>query len=528
MEKKRRSFITGAAILAFAGIVCKIIGVLFRVWAAGTIGEAGMEYYEVVFPFYSFLLILSSSGIPTAISKMVAERIAVGDWASGKRVFRRSLLALSLIGIISTAVMYLASDVITVNLVGLPSQSSIIFKALSPALFFVSVLCAYRGYLQGLQKMAGTGVSQIAEQVFKCIFGLWLAAYFIRTTSDPIMGAVGALLGISISEAAALIIMMLLRYKHRRDCMPLDAERKPRQNERVISKMLAIAVPITLGASILPITSIIDVDMIYAMTNIDNVGQSYVALSTYVRSIINLPASLTVALAISLVPAISAARARMDEQGVQRASTMGVKLSMIIGLPCAVGLYVLGAPIVNMIFRSIEPSTLEIVERLFKVASFTVIFISLVQTTTGALQGIGKQWIPMVCLLIGAVCKVVTNYVLLPIAEINIVGASWSNIACYGVAGILDTIFLVKYTKMKMNIWDVFIKPVLGSAVMGAVVYFVYKFLYSIHPGTIVTLVSVVIGIGVYLAMIYVLRMFTKDEMAYLPLNRRRRKEKAE
>lgn len=525
METKRKSFVAGVAVLAAAGIICKVIGVLFRVWATNIIGEAGMEYYEVVFPFYSFLLILSSSGIPTAISKMVAERVAVGDWAAGRKVFRRSLLALTIIGLASTAVMFFAAELITVNIVGLEAKSSVIFKALSPALFFVSVLCAYRGYLQGLQRMTGTGVSQIAEQVFKCIFGLSLAAYFMQSTGNPIYGACGALLGIAISEALALGIMILFRFKHRRDCMPLDSDRKPRTNEGVILRMLAIAVPITLGASILPVTSIIDVDMIYSITNVADVGQSYVALSTYVRSIINLPASLTVALAISLVPAISAAVARKDERGVQRAATMGIKLSMVIGLPCAVGLFVLGGPVVKMLFRSIEDSTYLIVENLFGVAAFTVIFISLVQTTTGALQGIGKQWIPMICLLIGAVCKIVTNYILLPMAEVNIVGASWSNIACYGVAGILDTIFLVRYTKLRLNLWDVFIKPIIGSAVMGAVVYFSYKVLYSLHPGTLVTLASVLLGVLVYLAMVYVLKMFSGEELSYLPFMRRRRKE---
>ncbi|MDO4543691.1 MAG: polysaccharide biosynthesis protein [Clostridia bacterium] len=516
-----RSFVLGAAILSFAGIICKVIGVLFRVWANNIIGEAGMAYYEVVFPFYSWLLILSSSGIPIAISKMVAERVAVGDYADGRKVFRKSLLLLSIVGIVTTAVLFFGADFFTVYVIGLDVSASVIFKVLAPALFFVSMLCAYRGYLQGLQLMSGTGVSQIAEQVFKCVFGLSLAAYFMQKTGQPLDGACGALLGIAISEAIALIIMMLFKFAHRRDCMPLDADRQAKDKRPVLRTMLKIAIPITLGASILPITSIIDVSMIYSIMKGVNVDQAYVALSTYVRSIINLPASVTVALAMSLVPAISASVARKDEEGVRRASRMGVKLSMFIGLPCAVGLFVLGAPIVEMLFRNVSDDTLKIVERIFMVASFTVIFISLVQTATGALQGIGKHRIPVYCLLIGAAAKIVVNLVLLPMESVNIVAASWSNVACYGIAGILDVIFLAKHTKMRLSVWKIFLKPLIASLVMGLFVYFAYDVLYAIRAGTMMTLVCVILGVAVYIAMSFVLRVFDADELQYIPFLRK-------
>ncbi|MDO4565665.1 MAG: polysaccharide biosynthesis protein [Clostridia bacterium] len=522
-----KSFVLGAAILGFAGVICKVIGVLFRVWANNIIGTAGMAYYEVVFPFYSWLLILSSSGIPIAISKMVSERVALGDYAGGRRVFKKSLLVLSVIGVITTAALFFGAEFFTTRVIGLPASDAVIFRALSPALFFVSVLCAYRGYLQGLQLMTGTGVSQIAEQVFKCIFGLSLAAYFMKTTQNPLNGACGALLGITISEAAALGIMLLFQWRHRRDCMPDGASRIPKDNGAVVGTMLKIAVPITLGASILPIASIIDVSMIYSIMRGVEIEPAYVALSTYVRSIINLPASVTTALAMSLVPAISAARAKGDDGVVQSASRMGVKLSLVIGLPCAIGLFVLGEPIVRMLFRNVADETLLIVADIFKVASFSVIFISIVQTATGALQGIGKQRIPVYCLLIGALAKVLVNLFLLPVESVNIVAASWSNIACYGIAGLLDVAFLIKYTKMKLPLWQVFFKPLIASLVMGAFVYFAYDVLYAMRPGTLVTLVCVVLGVGVYFAMAYVLKMFSQEELRYLPFLRKRRKPEA-
>ena len=159
---KKTTFVKGAAILAAAGLICKLIGVFFRIFAVRIIGEDGMFYYELVYPTYSWLLIISSSGIPTAISRMVAERAAIGNHDGARRVFRKSLLLLLLIGILTSALMFFGADWLggTVLNGGVGAKYSMM--ALAPALLFVSLMCAYRGYLQGLQRMTGTSVSQLA------------------------------------------------------------------------------------------------------------------------------------------------------------------------------------------------------------------------------------------------------------------------------------------------------------------------------------------------------------------------------
>ena len=520
MEKtKKTTFVAGAAILAFAGVLCKIIGVLIRIWAYDIIGEAGMVYYEVVFPFYSWLLIISSSGVPTAISRMVSERFSVGDFAGAKRVFRHALILLALVGLLTTAVMYFGADFFVKTILEKDSTYVLSFTTLAPALFFVSCMCAYRGYLQGAQHMTGTGLSQLTEQVIKCIVGLTLAARWMPR--GPEYGAAGLLVGVTVSEFMALLVVIAFRVKNRRVYLPLDASRVPANERAVIPELLKIAVPITLGASIIPITSMLDVKMIFAIMgrymSEAGVNQRYVALSTNVRSLINLPASLTTALAMSIVPAISGARARRDQAAMHHFAGLGLKLSMAIGMPCAAGLFVLGGPIIQMLFRSIQPDSLAIATAIMRVASITVIFISLVQTMTGALQGMGRQHWPVWSLLVGGVLKVASNFAFLSMPAVNILGASISNVVCYGVAGIIDTVLVLRVTGLRVRAWDMFLKPLFCSLVMGGAVWLAHKGLYALHPGTLCTLASVLIGVGVYLLLAIQTRLFSPEELDSIP-----------
>ena len=516
---KKTSFVAGAAILAFAGVLYKIIGVLIRIWAYDIIGESGMVYYEVVFPFYSWLLIISSSGIPTAISRMVSERFSTGDFSGARRVFHHALILLAIVGMLTTAILFFGARFFANTVLNKDNTYILSFTSLAPALFFVSCMCAYRGYLQGAQHMTGTGLSQLTEQVIKCVIGLMLASRWI--SRGPEYGAAGLLLGITVSEFIALLVVMVFRFKNRHIYMPIGASRVPANMNPVIPELLRIAIPITLGASIIPITSMLDVKMIFdcmgKYMSEAAINQRYVALSTNVRSLINLPASLTTALAMSIVPAISGARAKHDRSGMHHFAGLGLKLSMTIGMPCAVGLYVLGGPIIQMLFRSISADSLIIATRIMRVASISVIFISIVQTMTGALQGMGYQRWPVWSLLAGGILKILSNYFLLSVPSLNIVGASISNVVCYSSAGIIDTVLVLKVTGLRIRVKEVILKPILCSLAMGGAVSIAYRCLYVIRPGTITTIASVLIGVGVYFLALVVTKLFTNEELDSIP-----------
>ena len=536
-QGKKTRFIKGAAILAAASLICKVLGVLFRVFAIRILGEEGMYFYEKVYPTYSWLLIISSSGIPIAISRMVAARIARSAFDETEQVFRKAFRMLLIVGLVTTALMFFgAAPIADYVLDSRDPGMRWALMALAPALFFTSLLCAYRGYLQGLQRMNGTGLSQLAEQVFKMLFGLSLAAFLFRrfahTPFGTAAGSVGILLGVTISEALALLVIYPIYRKERRNVLPAGYVPGTAQQEPVVRDLLAIAVPITLGASILPIANVLDSAMITRLLvsigiEPEEAKRLYVILCTYVRSIINLPAGISTSISMAVVPAIAAAMARRETEGVKNLSAMSIKLAMAIGLPCAVGLSVLARPIIFLLYGSILPRSLEIAQGLMHVAAFTVVFISLSQTATGALQGVGKHRLPVWFLLIGGVTKVLVNLVCIRVPQINILGAVFSNLACYGIAAILDTVALVRVTGARLPLGNTFLKPAFASAVMGGFAYLTYhglgrivnlqRYLFSAAA----CIVAIVVAIAVYAVLVLALRIFSREELAYIPGGRK-------
>ncbi|HWQ58459.1 MAG TPA: polysaccharide biosynthesis protein [Clostridia bacterium] len=520
MKKRQNSFVQGAAILGIAGLLVKIIGAIFRIPFANAAGPEGAAYYDAAYPYYSFLLVISSSGLPTAISKQVSASVAMGDHRGAREVLDVSLVLLAVIGLVTSLVMFFGAK--TFAAITTFEETILSFRALAPSLLFVSVMCAYRGYLQGMQRMTGTALSQIVEQVGKLAIGLTLAIKLLP--KGPEYAAMGALIGVSVSEflALAVVFFFYMRRKKAFDAKAARSDTEPMGFSTVAKTLLLIAVPITIGASISPLTAMVDSALIVRM--LQTLGYSeqvsttaYALLRTYVTTLINMPGVLTMALAMSLVPAISARMARRDFNGVRDASRMGLKLALIIGIPCAVGLFVLAEPILRMLYPKLSDSEIALAVDLMHTASVGVIFLSMVQSMTGVIQGLGKQMVPVINLFIGFILKVVTLIVLMRIPSINIQGASISTVVCYAFAGIADTIYMMRRTKLPLRIFDLFGKPLVASLAMGGVVYLIYGFISKSGHMTIATLFSVLVGVSVYAVLVLALRMFSPDELDFVP-----------
>lgn len=525
MEKKKVSFVQGAAILGIAGLIVKVIGAAFRIPLANTIGLIGTSYYDTAYPYYSWLLVISSSGLPTAISKMVSERVTLGDYRGAHRVFTTAMQILCCIGLLTSILMFFGSDYIA-RLHMLP-EAAYCFKALAPALFFVALMCAYRGYMQGMQQMVPTAISQVVEQVGKLAVGLTLA--FMLLDAGPEYAAMGALIGVTVSELLALIYVML-SYRRRWPKIRARLERSVRREaEPVAGRLIAIALPITIGASISPLASVVDSALIirillklgYAK---ETAQTAFSLMRTNVATLTNMPGVLTMALAMSLVPAISAFSAKRDHAGVQDTARLGLKLALIIGLPCAVGLFVLASPILSMLYPNLTEGELTLAVDLMHTSSIGVIFLSLVQSMTGVIQGMGKPNVPVFNLFIGFVLKVASLLALMNIPQINIQGAAVSTVVCYAFAGIADTIYVIRRAKLRLGLVDVLLKPVLSSGVMGFVVFMIYSFMQEMEHQVLPTLAAVAVGVFAYGVMAIYFRFFTREELAYIPGGQRIRK----
>jgi stage V sporulation protein B len=505
MSKRQKSFVAGAAILGGIGIIVKIIGAVFRIPLGNIIGSVGMANYQVAYPIYATLVVISTAGLPTAISRMVSERVSVGDYKGAHKVFITAFRVLLVIGVVTTVIMLLVAKPIAAS-VKVP-EAWISLMMIAPALLFVSILSAYRGYFQGLQMMAPTAVSQLIEQVIKLVAGLWLANLLLPYGVE--WGAAGALIGVTVSEIAAVLFVMLVyqfkrrSLKEKRDTLP----NTPFQEKRSIGMdLLVIALPIALGGCIMP--AIGAVDMAIVVNSLISIGYtpeaakaSFGILTGFVNPLINMPAVLSLALCMSLVPAISAARVQNDQALVSKRSAMGLKLSLLVGLPSAVGIFILARPIMQLLYHNgLTSKEMDIGVSLLQILAVGVLFLTLVQTMTGILQGAGHQFWPLFNLGIGAVVKMVLSLVLIP--KLGVQGAAIGTVACYGIAALLNTIFLIYFTRPRVRAVSGLLMPLLATAAMGFAAYFLYNILITLMSNTKSTLIAIVAAVVVYGAVL--------------------------
>ena len=514
-------FLKGAAILGVSGVIVKIIGAVFRIPLTNWIGDEGMSFYGCAYPIYSFFLVISTAGIPVAISKMVSERITVRNYGGAHKVFKVSLQLLTVLGVVSFLLCYLGADIIAGTFQNNAEAASSI-RAIAPALLFVPILSAFRGYFQGRQNMNPTAISELTEQTFRAAVGLSLAHSFL-TVGLP-EAAAGATFGASAGSFAGMVIIAIIYLLNRK---PIHikirrGDNSYEESKDILKKILIIAIPITIGAAIMPIMSTID--SVVVMGRLEDTGWTheqakslYGQLSGYCGSLIGLPQIFTQAVAVSLVPAISAAFLRGDRTELHDNIRLGLRATLIIGFPCAVGLFALAEPILLMLFsnRAAEASA---AAPTLMVMAVGVVFLSTVQTLTGALQGVNRQSVPVVNLAIGAVFKLVITYVCVGIPAINVKGAAIGSIAAYFVATLLDLVAVRKYTGTKFDFKLTYIIPCAASVLMGISAFASYKLLYMVTESNgLATLIAIVIAILVYGVLILLMKGITKEEILRLP-----------
>jgi len=249
----------------------------------------------------------------------------------------------------------------------------------------------------------------------------------------------------------------------------------------------------------------------------DTAQTAYALLRTNVTTLVNMPGVLTVALAMSLVPAISSAAARGDRNGVQTITRLGLKLALIVGLPCAAGLFVLARPILAMLYPRLTEAQLTLAADLLRTASIGVIFLSLVQSMTGVIQGLGKPNVPVFNLFIGFILKIVSLAALMNIPSVNIQGAAVSTVICYAFAGLADAVYAMRRSRAFWGLWDLALKPILSSIVMGGMAYMCHTFIADMGHENLAVVAAVGIGVCVYAVLAIYLKMFSPEELSYIP-----------
>lgn len=520
--------VKGVAIMSIAGILSKVLGAFFRIPLANWIGAKGMAYYNAAYSIYSFFLFISMAGLPVAISRMISERNAIGDEKNLNKVFRVSIGLMASLGLVSSLILILCAKTISIN-IGNPG-SYLSMLALSPVLFMGPLVAAFRGFFQGRQNMLPTGISEVIEQTFRVIVGLSLAHYFLRISLTK--SAAGATFGASIGALFALTFMIITYFVTKRtkfgsigDFQNVQVSKsghRPESVKKILKEMLYISVPITIGSSILPIVFMIDAAMI--MPRLHATGWSteetkilYGLIGGYCYPIIEFPQVFTLAAAISMVPAVAESIKKKDKSSLDSNVWIGTKTLMIISFPCMVGLLVMAKPILGLLYPA-RPEEIMMAAPVLQVLALGIAAFSTLRAFTSVLQGAGKQGIPVRNLAIGGVAKVIITYVLVGIPTINVLGAAIGNIVAYFITAALNYLSVKKYVGTKLDIKELWIKPLILSCIMGGITFAVYKVLMlSAGNNTISTGIAIIIAVITYFILIFATGYITSEEAKLIP-----------
>lgn len=518
-NKNKDSFLRGAFILGLAGIIVKIIGGFFRIPLGNMIGEDGMGYYQAAYPVYTLFLTLATAGFPTALAKLVSEKSAIGDYKGAQKIFKVSYTVLFMTGLIAFCIFFFGADYIVNNIMGNPGAYYAMI-AISPALLFVPIMSSYRGYFQGRKEMTKIAISQIAEQFFRVALGLWLA-YYLMEARGPKLGAAGAITGATVGAIASityLILAYLREGKKRKLEIKSSQHFRDESVGRILKKILVVAIPITIGASVMPLVNMVDnviviKRLVAAGYSLKEANAMFGQLTGFAMAIINLPSVITIAMSMSLVPSISESYAIGNKVKARKDTQSAIKVTLLMVLPAAFGIAALAIPIMQLLY----PKQPEMVGNLLLVLTPCVIFLGLMQTMNGILQGMGKPMVPVVALGAGMLFKIIISYTLTSVPTINVFGSALGTISAYFIAVLIELHYIKKSMNIKFSIKDFILRPLITVLTMFVVVKLSYGFLTNIIGSKLSTVVSIGIGAAIYGIVIILIGGISKEELLTIP-----------
>lgn len=513
-----------------ASMIVKIFGAVFKIPLTNIIGVTAMAYFNTAYGFYVIFYMISTAGIPVALSKMISEAEAKNNKAEIKRIFKISFSLFFVLGVIGSTLMILFSKKYSsyVLLDGL--HYAII--AISTTLFFMCLTSAYRGYFQGMKNMLPTAVSQIIGACGKLFIGLLVAILATNYGFEPHIVAALTLLGITSGSLGSTIYL----YAYKRICDRNESELPDSSNslpvpshKELLKKLVAIAVPITLSATILSLTNTIDTTlMVGRLVNSgileDEAKKIMGAYTSMAVPLNNLSPNLIYPFAISVMPVITSMFVSGRNNDANSTITSMLRIVSIIAIPCSIGLSVFSKPIVSLLYSNKETVSFNgrttlattLSAEMLSLLAISVFFISMVSVTNAVLQSYGYESKTIISTSAGIVVKIVLNYVMIGNTATNIFGAPFATLSCYVVIMILNFFFIVKYTKYKPDIVPIVIKPLVAASVsvgLSAIMfYFISSFNYKLTA-----IVSVITAIVLYFAFIFIIKGVKREDILMLP-----------
>lgn len=515
-----KNLIVQGSILALASIVVRLIGIVYRIPLTNIVGNEGMGYYGFAFEVYSFLVILSTSAIPVAVSKLTAARIAKKEYKNVQAIFRCSIKFAAVLSGTLALITFIGAPVISKVMFGGITEVAPALRVLAPTVFVCAINGVFRGYTQGLGNMAPTGFSQIVEQIFNAIVSVAAAAILI--SRGAAYGAAGGTLG-TLMGAVASVVFLYFVYNANRPRFRQREKKDPTKKvmaERDIYRLIGLTiVPLILTSTIYQISSLLDSSLFSNILRAIGYQSSFISslygiYSSKYQLLINLPLGITSALTVAMMPGIAGAIAINDKKQVREQIDTVIRFTMLLAIPCAVGVAVMGGPIMQMLFND----TTTLPGRMLAVGAITIVFYAFSTLTSTILQGSNYMRVPVINAAISLVVHVVFTVVLLAFADLHIFALIYGNIIFSFCMCVLNARSLAKLIDYELDITKMVGAPAIASVIMGAITFFVYKgLIYVIQSNLVSTLISVVVAVIVYALFMVLTRGVTEEELYMFP-----------
>lgn len=546
-------FVSGVLILTISNLIVKAIGLLFKIPLHDILGDEGMGYFNAAYTIYTAFFMISTAGLPVAISYMVSRSRAAGNFKQVKKVSRIAFVLFLLIGAVGSLALYFGADFFATT-VSKMEESRWCIRAIAPTLFFVCLTSAFRGYFQGHQIMWPTAISQLLESLGKLLIGILLAHWSIARGDALPVTAAWTIFGLTIGVFFGMAFIWVTRLLYNTDhinaefVLPAGEEPEVARTRTLLKELVVMAIPVTLSSSVMSLANLIDLTVI--SRRLQSIGFTeggasalYGNYTTLAVPLFNLIPVLVYPIGYSLVPMITALLVKKEKESATQVMTSSLKTAAILSMPCTVGMAVLAKPILSLIYgsknlllkytaegskllsdasfmRYIEADTTSasLAAPLLSILAISSFLVCMLAITNSVLQAHKKPYLPLISMLIGAVFKIVASYVLIGNPHIGIYGAPISTDICYIIVVACNFFFCARYADFRPSIRKVFLKPFIAAVLCGiAAVASNALLVRLLGESRLITLVAIAVAGVVYFAAILLLGALEKDDFDFIP-----------
>lgn len=523
-SNKKQTFLGGAAVLAVATALVKIIGAIYKIPLNRLLGPRGFGYFNTAYEIYSILLMISTTGLPVAMSRMISEAKTLGQTRQIRQIYRTSAIVFLLIGAVGTGGM-MALCLPLAHAFG-QVNSWFAILCLSPSVLFICLISTDRGYFQGQSNMMPTSISQVMEAVCKLVVGLVAAYVLKKLTGSMVYAAGGAILGVTSST---LLSAVYLKFKHRQSETELQSEQclDPTVYSRrsTVGKLLTIAIPITIGAAGLQLITAVDTSVymhrllgpgLAVPEKLKADTADYVkGIYNFCQTVFNMPCAFITPLTISAIPAITEQLTLRRRRAANTVAESAIRVMSLISMPCSVGLIVLARPIMQLL-GGYSGADLTLAARLMQILGTCVFFNSLVLVLNAVMQAHGFVYIPVINMVVGGIARLIVTFILVGNPKINITGAAISTLSCYALISVLNIFSLRRVLSRPPRIFSNLYKPAIASVIMGGGAWLLVRLTRNMR--VLLQLgVSMVGAVVIYVILVLALRIITADDCKLLP-----------